>query len=156
MGVYLPPFQRLLDEHGAAVLRFVASMVGPDDADDCFQETVIAALTAYPKLRHADNLRAWFFTVARRKAIDDRRARRRRPVPSDRLPETGASGDVEVPDASLWSRVRGLPDRQREALCLRYIADLPYGEIARAMECTPEAARQNVSAALARLRKEMA
>lgn len=156
MGVYLPPFQRLLDDHGAAVLRFVASIVGPDDADDCFQETVIAALIAYPGLRHADNLKAWFFTVARRKAIDDRRARRRRPVPSDRLPEPATGGEVEVPDGALWSRVRGLPDRQREALCLRYVADLSYAEIAGAMECTPEAARQNVSTALARLRKEMA
>lgn len=130
-------------------------MVGPDDADDCFQETVIAALSAYPTLRHADNLRAWFFTVARRKAIDDRRARSRRPVPLERLPEPAAGGEMEVPDEALWSQVRGLPDRQREALCLRYVADLPYAEIAEAMECTPEAARQNVSAALVRLRKEM-
>jgi RNA polymerase sigma factor (sigma-70 family) len=155
MGVYLPPFQRLLDDHGAAVLRFLASLVGPDDAEDCFQDTVIAALTAYPTLRHADNLRAWFFTVARRKAIDDRRARNRRPVPVEHPPEPVAPEAVEVPDAALWSRVRLLPDRQREALCLRYVADLPYADVAVAMGCTPEAARQNVSAALARLRKDL-
>lgn len=137
-------------------MRFVASIVGPDNAEDCFQETVIAALTAYPTLRHAGNLKAWFFTVARRKAIDDRRARRRRPVPLDRLPEPATGGEVEVPDAALWSRVRELPDRQRDALCLRYVADLSYAEIALAMDCTPAAARQNVSTALARLRREMA
>ena len=49
-----PPFQRLLDEHADVVLRFCAASVGPVDADDCFQETVIAALRAYPKLRHTD------------------------------------------------------------------------------------------------------
>jgi RNA polymerase sigma factor (sigma-70 family) len=156
VGVYLPPFQCLLDDHGAAVLRFLTSLVGPDDAEDCFQETVIAALTAYPKLRHADNLRAWFFTVARRKAIDDRRARRRRPVAVEHLPESAAPAAREVPDAALWSQVRLLPDRQREAVCLRYVADLPYADVAAAMGCTTEAARQNVSAALARLRKDLA
>lgn len=155
MGVYLPPFQRLLDEHGSAVQRFLASLVGPDDADDCFQETVIAALVAYPRLRHADDLKSWFFTVARRKAIDAHRARARRPTPSERVPETPAPPAADPVDASLWSRVRTLPLRQRQAVCLRYVADLSYAQVAQAMECTPEAARQSVSAALARLRKEM-
>ena len=46
MNVRLPPFQRVLDEHRDAVHRFLLAAAGPNDADDCFQETFIAALRA--------------------------------------------------------------------------------------------------------------
>lgn len=154
MGVHLPPFQRLLDHHGASLLRFLSTLVAPDDVEDCFQDTVIAALTAYPRLRHAGDLRAWLFTIARRKAIDVHRSRARAPIPSERLPDRGAP-DADASDGVLWARVRALPERQRVAVCLRYAGDLAYADVARAMGCTPEAARQNVSAGLARLREEM-
>ena len=42
---------------------------------------MIAALRAYPSLRHGDNLGGWLFTIAHRKVIDAARARDRRPVP---------------------------------------------------------------------------
>ena len=42
-----------------AVYRFLMATVGPNEADDCFQETFLAALRAYPDLKHGDNLRAW-------------------------------------------------------------------------------------------------
>ncbi|MGH2801874.1 MAG: RNA polymerase sigma factor, partial [Thermoleophilaceae bacterium] len=51
----LPPFQALLEEHRLDVYRFCVATAGPFEADDCFQETWIAALRAYPKLRRADN-----------------------------------------------------------------------------------------------------
>ena len=89
-----PPFQRLLDDHADTVLRFLAGSVGPVDADDCFQETVIAALRAYPRLRHADNLRGWLLTIAHRKALDHHRARARRAVPVEDL-EPGGRGAAE-------------------------------------------------------------
>ena len=73
----LPPFQTLLDEHAADLHRFLVASVGPHDGADCFQETVISALRAYPGLRHADNLRGWLFTIAHRKVIDHARRVRR-------------------------------------------------------------------------------
>ena len=42
----LPPFESVLAEHGRAVLRFCVSQVGPERAEDCFQETMLAALRA--------------------------------------------------------------------------------------------------------------
>src|SRR5919202_3069052 len=80
-GVQLPPFQALLDAHSGDVYRFLVATAGPGEADDCFQETCIAALRAYPRLRRADNLRAWLFRIAHNKAMDAHRARVRRPVP---------------------------------------------------------------------------
>jgi DNA-directed RNA polymerase specialized sigma24 family protein len=77
----LPPFQRFLDSHRDAVWRFLASSLARADAEDCFQETFIAALRAYPRLRADSNLRAWVLTIAHRKALDVHRARGRRAVP---------------------------------------------------------------------------
>src|SRR5262249_58954500 len=76
-----PPFQRFLDSHRDAVWRFLVASVGPAEAEDCFQETFIAALRAYPRLRPDSNLRAWVLTIAHRKALDAHRARARRALP---------------------------------------------------------------------------
>ena len=156
----LPPFQTLLDAHGSDVHRFLVASVGRHDADDCYQETWLAALRAYPKLRDAANLRSWVFTVAARKAIDHVRARRRQAVPVGEVPEpTPAYARPDAQDAldpqdDLWRRVRELPPKQRTALALRYVADAGYDEISVVMGTSEEAARRSVHEALKRLRTE--
>ena len=154
--VNLPPFQQLLDLHGREVHRFLTATVGRVDADDCYQETWIAALRAYPKLRDASNLRSWVFTVAHRKAIDHVRARRRAPVLAGNVPDTADTRATprDEPDDDLWALVRELPDKQRTALALRYVADAGYDEISAVMDTSEEAARRNVHEALKRLRTE--
>ncbi len=156
----LPPFQTLLDNHGRDVHRFLIANVGPVDADDCWQETWLAALRAYPSLQDGSNLRAWVFTIAHRKLIDHARARSRRAIPVAEAAEL-ASADVAVvtvtapPDEHLWSSVAQLPDKQRTALTLRFLIDSSYREIAEVMGISEEAARRNVHEALKRLRKEL-
>ncbi len=151
----LPPFQTLLDAYGRDIHRFLVASVGRVDADDCYQETWLAALRAYPKLRDASNLKGWIFTVAHRKVIDHVRARQRVPVPVGEVPEPAAvSGPSEPGDDALWARVRELPDKQRAAVALRYVADAGYEEIAAVMGTSQDAARRNVHEALKRLRTE--
>jgi RNA polymerase sigma factor (sigma-70 family) len=154
--VNLPPFQTLLDAHGPDVYRFLVASVGRVDADDCYQETWLSALRAYPRLRDASNLRSWIFTVAHRKVIDHVRARRRVAVPVGDVPETNAPAmsAPAQPDDDLWARVRELPPKQRTALALRYVADAGYDEIASVMGTSEDAARRNVHEALKRLRTE--
>ena len=153
----LPPFQALLDSHGATVHRFLVVAVGPIDADDCFQETCIAALRAYPDLRSDSNLRGWLLRIAQRKALDSYRSARRRALPSERLPETAAAPPPEPVDGepALWAHVRALPDKQRMAVFLRSVADLSYDDVATALECSPAAALRNVHEGLKRLREEV-
>ena len=155
-AVNLPPFQQLLDDYGRDVHRFLSATVGRTDADDCYQETWVAALRAYPKLRDASNLRSWIFTVAHRKAIDHVRSRRRAPVLAGNVPETvdTRASPPEEPDQGLWSLVRELPTKQRTALALRYVADAGYDEISAVMGTSEDAARRNVHEALKRLRTE--
>jgi len=157
--VNLPPFQTLLDLHGGAVQRFLVASVGAGEADDCFQEACISALRAYPGLENADNLRAWLLKIAQRKAMDAHRARARRPLPVAEPPERaagGGSGPVESNGQPVWARVRELPEKQRMAVFLRSVADLSYADVARALDCSPDAARRNVHEGLKRLREEMA
>jgi RNA polymerase sigma factor (sigma-70 family) len=165
MPVTLPPFQTLLDEHAVDLHRFLVASVGPHDGADCFQETVVAALRAYPGLRHADNLRGWLFTIAHRKVIDHARARQRRALPVADLPETprpGTGGDGFTDamaagrvDTELLDAVRALPPKQRSAVVQRYLLDRPYAEVAAVVGCSEDAARQNVRAGLQRLREDL-
>ena len=151
----LPPFQALLDDHRGDVYRFLVASVGPVDADDCFQETWIAALRAYPRLRSADNLRAWLLRIAQRKAIDSHRAHARRPRPSSSLPETPAPDAGEVDgQGEVWSSVRRLPPKQRAAVFCRSVLGMPYPELAALLECSQDAARRNVHEGLNALREE--
>jgi RNA polymerase sigma factor (sigma-70 family) len=150
----LPPFQKLLDAHGRDVFRFLAATVGPQDAEDCWQETFLSALRAYPGLIHADNLRSWLFTIANRKAMDTHRRRARR-AEVHGVPDVVAVRDPDMPDDGLWERVRALPPKQRAAVAYRYVNDLRYREIAAVMDTTPEAARRNVHEGLKRLKEEL-
>ena len=150
----LPPFQVLIDEHAGDVMAVLRGAVGRGDADDCFQETFVAALRAYPKLKDAGNLRGWLLTIAHRKAIDHHRARGRRPLPLAQVPEVAVT-DPE-PGEEIWAKVWTLPPKQRAAVELRYGADLPHAEIAAALGCSTEAARRNLHEGLKRLREELA
>jgi RNA polymerase sigma factor (sigma-70 family) len=133
-----------------AVLR---GAVGRGDAEDCFQETFLAALRAYPKLNDTHNLRGWLLTIAHRKAIDHHRANGRRPVPVAEVAEVAVT-DPE-PSDGIWDAVGSLPPKQRAAVELRYACDLPHAEIAAALGCSPEAARRSLHEGIKRLRKEL-
>lgn len=173
-----PPFQRFLDAHREDVWRFLVASVGREDAEDCFQETFIAALRAYPRLRRDSNLRAWVLTIAHRKALDAHRARARRAMPVQDIAElagagagengsapttAGADAAISISLASssvtregdLWRAVHELPERQRSAVLLRFVGDLPHREIAATMGCSPEAARRSLHEGLKTLRQEV-
>jgi RNA polymerase sigma factor (sigma-70 family) len=152
-----PPFQVFLDENRDAVWRFLVSSVGYSEAEDCFQETFIAALRAYPRLRADSNLRAWVLTIAHRKAIDSHRGRARRALPVADIDEldTRSGPNSQAPDGELWRAVRQLPPRQRSAVALRFIADLAHREIATAIGCSEEAARRSLHEGLQKLRAEV-
>ncbi len=149
----LPPFQVLIDQHARDVHRYLIGLVGPHAAEDCLHEALMSAMAGYGRMRHAGNLRGWLFTIAHRKGIDHlRKASREQPAAV--LPEEPVT-DAGPADPAVWSRVAALPDKQRAAIMLRYVGDLTYAAIGQIIDCSEPAARQNVAAALATLRKEM-
>jgi RNA polymerase sigma factor (sigma-70 family) len=150
----LPPFQDVVDRHGRDVYRVCVAAAGPAAADDCYQETMLAALAAYPQLRDAGAVRGWLLTIASRKAVDHFRAAARAVPVAD--PDLGGADDAPPADEELWACVRALPDKQRLAIAHRFVLDLSYREIGEAMGTSEEAARRNVHEGLTKLRGAVA
>ncbi len=160
MPVSLPPFQRLVDAHWRDVARLAHALAGPVDGDDVAQQAWVQALAAYPTLRSTTNLRGWLLTITHHCAMDAHRRRARTALPTAdpallaTAPVTEGP-EAAAPDAALWARVAALPDRQRSAVVLRYVADLDHRGIAAALDTSPAMSRRLVSDALAALRKDL-
>ena len=160
--VPVPAFSEFLEAHRAMVHRFLVAAVGPVEADDCFQETFISALRAYPRLQHGEALDRWVLRIATRKALDAHRGRARRPAPSGHAgslagDRSAPGGEISAfdPGDPLWAAVRALPPRQRAAVVHRHVLDRTYDDIAAMMGGTAETARANVYQGMRRLREEV-
>ena len=101
-------------------------------AQDAVQEVFVKALST-TSFAAADNPEAWLRTVA----VNSARRHWRRQLHLDRLLRTGplVGSDSVVPELSadrvaLVTALRALPAKQREAVALHYVADLPLAEIA--------------------------
>ena len=143
-------FEQIVARYGPAVLRVCRAQLGPQDAEDAWSETFIAALRAYPDLPADANVEAWLVTIAHRKAIDAGRANARRPVTVAALPERvvpATDGD------DVWAAVRALPHRQREAVAYHWFAGLPYAEIAAITDSNADAVRRAAADGLKTLRR---
>ena len=151
----MPPFQDFLEANRAAVYRFLTVAVGPNDADDCFQDTFLSALRAYPRVTRGERLDRWIMRIASRKAIDHHRAGARHAVPTADPPMGAVPAVDPTPDDEVWGAIRALPPRQRVAVVHRHVLDRPYAEIADLMGTTEENARAHVYQGTKKLREMM-
>jgi RNA polymerase sigma factor (sigma-70 family) len=150
-AVTIPPFERFYEEHRHAVYAHLVRVLGRQRAEDAFQETFLRALRGYPRLEHGRHLKAWVFTIATRVAADE--ARKRRPRSTV---EGEPAADAERPAyAQLEHLAEELPEKERAAVVLRYGYDLPYDQIAEALDSSEEAARQAASSGVRRLRRRL-
>jgi RNA polymerase sigma factor (sigma-70 family) len=147
------PFERVASEHGPMVWRVCRTLLGPADAEDAWSETFLAAMRAYPRLRPGSNVEGWLVTIAHRKALDQIRARSRRPAPAAALPEARDTPEPAELDGSLTQALQELPFKQRGAVVYRYLADLSYAEIAELLGSSEAAARRSASDGIAALRR---
>jgi RNA polymerase sigma-70 factor (ECF subfamily) len=147
-------FEDLVEAHGREIFAYALRLTGDrDEADDLFQETFLAAFRAFERARQ-ENLRAWLYRIATNKATDERRRQSRR-VRLDDL-ELVAPDRDGVTTADLATAVRALPPHERAAFVLRRVQDLPYSEVASALECSEEAARKRVSEATKKVKEALA
>jgi RNA polymerase sigma factor (sigma-70 family) len=148
-----PPFEAVVLQHGATVLRVVRAVVGHTDADDAWSETFLAALRAYPRLPADANIEAWLVTIAHRKAIDITRAATRRAIPVADPPDSAARERADTHDLDLDAAVGALPPKQRQAVAYHYLAGLPYADIAVILDSSVAAARRAGADGIATLRR---
>ncbi|OBK72678.1 sigma-70 family RNA polymerase sigma factor [Mycobacterium sp. 1164985.4] len=148
------PFEDVVAEHGPTVLRVCRAVVGPVDAEDAWSETFLSALRAYPQLPADANVEAWLVTIAHRRALDVGRARSRRPIPTDDMPDRAAPrGDPATRDPDLWDALARLPAKQRRAIAYHHIAGLPFADIADLLGNSPDAARRAAADGIKTLRR---
>lgn len=146
------PFEEIVEEHGPVVMRVCRALLGRDDAQDAWSEAFLAALRAYPDLRPGSNVRGWLVTIAHHKAIDVMRRQQRSGIATAEPPERPTEDRDPTSDDDLRAALDALPDRQRAAVVYRYLADLPYAEIAARLETTEAAARRSAADGIAKLR----
>ncbi|MBI2395876.1 MAG: sigma-70 family RNA polymerase sigma factor [Deltaproteobacteria bacterium] len=149
--------------YGAALGRFCAALVGnPGEADEAVQETLLAAFDGAAQFRGDAPVRGWLFGIARRmcaRRLEVRTRQARRRVLLVGAGEAGRPVDEALDEARRGHAVRAALDElrptEREALLLRYEAELSYREVAEATGIDEAAARQRVSRALARIRAKV-
>lgn len=165
-----PRFEALIDKHHAEIHRYVWRGLWSGgnprpihDAEDLTQEVFLRAFRAYDSLRPDSNPRAWLYRIATNCLRTHWKQNSRAPVPLDpsRPPENDdAPGPLDrvlkgERTRALQRALTSLPLKQRQAVILRYLDELEYGEIAAVLECSRESARANVSYGLRRLREAM-
>ena len=135
-------FEALYRELSPAVTGYLR-LHGAAEPDDLASETFISVLTGLPGFRGDEEaLRAWVFTIAHRRLVDDWRRRGRRPqvTDDDALLEERRGGDVEddvlvrVGAADVHRLCATLPADQRAVLLLRILADLTVEQVAQVMD----------------------
>lgn len=146
----MEPFSTLIDTHGGHVWRVCRALTGPDDADDAWQETFLAALRAYPTAT-LTNPRAWLIAIAHHKCADIHRRRYRDPIPVE-IDDARLAGE-NSDDGDLWRVVATLPPKQRRVVAYRYLGALPYEEIAQIVGGSAAAARRAAADGIKNLRE---
>ena len=149
------PFEAVVTEHGATVLRVCLAVLGGADAEDAWSETFLSAMRAYPDLPDDANVQAWLVTIAHRKAIDVTRATARRPIPVGQALDDAATPYTDNPgfDTDVADAVARLPAKQKQAVAYHYLAGLPYADIAEILGGSPDSARRAAADGIATLRR---
>lgn len=154
-GVAGPAFADWYAAESAQVTRALALAAGdPALGEEAAAEAFARALAQWPRVARMASPAAWTYTVGlnevrrtwRRRRLELRAAARARP---DDVPPP------QPPDDALWRAVAALPPRMRQAVALRYVADLPEADIAAALGVTRGTVAAHLSAARARLAGEL-
>jgi RNA polymerase sigma-70 factor (ECF subfamily) len=161
-------FASMVEEHGDRLYSTALRLTGRRaDAEDLAAEALLRAyrsLCGFEVERLASlKAGAWLSTILINQWRNQLRTASRRPVEasphdSDRsdLPDDRPGVEFQVEDRQvsrdLAAMLATLPERQREALVLRYIGDLSVDGVAEAMGCPTGTARSHISRGLAALR----
>lgn len=157
-------FRQLVEAYQTPAYRLAARMCGPDSAEDVTQEAFLAAWRALPEFRGDCRFSTWLYRLVSNAAIDClRREKKHR--------DTGDVDDLELPDGSpspqeqaersdTRDAVRRALDRlspeHRQVLLLRFMQELDYGEIARALNVSEGTVKSRINRAKSKLREVLA
>ncbi len=135
----------------AALLVFAEDR---DAAHEAADEACARALERWPRVAELREPTAWVCRVA---INVEKRRHRRRALERRLLGRVRPAAYVEVAELhpELWAALRALPERQRQAIALRYLADLTERQVADAMGIAPGTVAATLSTARGRLRARL-
>jgi RNA polymerase sigma-70 factor (sigma-E family) len=145
------PLTVLHQEHYRSLVRLATLVVGDVDlAEQAVQDAFVKLQLRWGGLRRPERAPAYLRSAVLNSARSQLRHRRvreryaaRRVVPAVvATPEASALAAAD--HERIVAALRALPDRQREALTLRYLLDLPYAEAAAAMGVSEGAVKTHV------------
>src|SRR5438067_1598303 len=145
--------------HHVILGRLCIALLGSQaDADEAVQETLLRAHRAMPTYRAEGTIKAWLCGIARHVCAHVLETRRKGREALELVPTEGEARDAFATRQRarvLRDALAKLKPSEREALVLRYVADLSHREIAIACGLDEPAARKRISRALARMRAVM-
>ncbi|MGW6930015.1 RNA polymerase sigma factor [Lentzea sp. NPDC054927] len=147
--------QELFDQHYLGLVRIAASVVGDRETAEDVVQDVFAALPS-----NMDNPRGYLTTAVFNKSRSVLRRRkvalRYRVVPDQPPAESADQHALRADERErVLAAIRGLPDRQRQVVVLRYLEDLPPAEVADLLGISKEAVASSLNRAMDSLRKKL-
>jgi RNA polymerase sigma-70 factor (ECF subfamily) len=116
-------FQKLYDDFQPKILRYVARLIGDDEAEDLTQEIFVKVSRALVDFRGESSLSTWLYRVATHAAVDRMRSRAGQPAmlpePQDTLTEN-ADTPAHAPSVE-----QQLVRKQMDECLLEFISQLP-------------------------------
>lgn len=157
-------FRQLVEAYQTPAYRLAARMCGPDSAEDVTQEAFLAAWRALPEFRGDCRFSTWLYRLVSNAAIDCLRREKKHRDTGDvddlELPDGGPSLQEQAERSDTRDAVRraldGLSPEHRQVLLLRFMQELDYGEIARALNVSEGTVKSRINRAKSKLREVLA
>jgi len=153
-------FGQLYDHYLPKVYSRVCALVPQTDAEDVTQEVFLSVARSIPRFHGSSAFSTWMHAIVSRRVADYYRQTARqvpqapltdgRDVPADSPPIT-----VEE-ELVIKQALRALPERQREAILLRLVEELPFKEVASRLGVKVGAAKVRFYRAIAACRERLA
>jgi len=129
------------------------------DAEDLTAQIFLAALEALPRYRQDGHFAAWLFSIARNKVMDHHRRISHLPLDEAALPPIYPDMALDVEKSQrredLLHLIQSLADKEQELIHLRYVAELSFAEIAKAIHKNEDAVKKMLYRLMARMKNEL-
>jgi RNA polymerase sigma-70 factor (sigma-E family) len=147
----------IYSEHYRSLVRLAAFLVRDNaTAEEVVQDSFVAMHGAWRRLRDTDKALSYLRqsvvnrsrSVLRHRMVVDKNT----PKPPPDMPSAEHGAIIQLERSAVVSALRALPERQREALVLRYYGDLSEAQIASVMGISRGAVKIHTARAMAALR----
>ena len=158
-------FAWLVETYQGPVYRLVLRMgLRPADAEEAAQNAFVAAWRGLPAFRGDAKFSTWLYRLATNAAIDFLRREKKHTDHADidelEQPDDGPSPQETVErserTAAIRTAVAALPEQYRQVLLLRYMQELSYEEIGRALNLPEGTVKSRINRAKGQLKELLA